>query len=120
VLNEQGRPLVVPGTYAVTDERVVLPPWQLFTAVPRAMADAQAIIFFLLIVGGTIAVLRATGAIDALLGWILRAHRPQPGAADHLGVTVFAAGSATLGASTEYIPFAACSSRSVRPCAWTR
>jgi uncharacterized ion transporter superfamily protein YfcC len=107
VRSEQGRPLVVPGTYAVTDARVVLPPWQLFTSVPRAMADAQAIIFFLLIVGGTIAVLRATGAMDALLGWILARVGHSPGLLITVGVTVFAAGSATLGASTEYIPFAA-------------
>jgi uncharacterized ion transporter superfamily protein YfcC len=60
-----------------------LAPWELLTAVPRAMADAQAIIFFLLIVGGAIAVLRATGTIDALLGWILRRIGHSPGAADH-------------------------------------
>lgn len=104
VPNELGRRLVVPGTYAVHAERIVLPPWTVLTVVPRAMADAQGIIFFLLIVGGAIAVLRATGTIDALLGWILRriAHRPVLLIA--AGTTVFAAGSAALGASTEYIP----------------
>ncbi len=43
VPNEQGRRLVVPGTYTVHAERVVLPPWALLTVVPRAMADAQAV-----------------------------------------------------------------------------
>jgi uncharacterized ion transporter superfamily protein YfcC len=106
-LNEQGRPMVVPGTYAVADERVRLAPWVLFTAVPRAMADAQAIIFFLLIVGGAIAVLRATGTIDALLGAILRRIGHSPALLIAIGTTMFAIGSSTLGASTEYIPFAA-------------
>ena len=107
VLNEQGRSVVVPGSYAVAGERVWLPPWVLFTAVPRALADAQVIIFFLLIVGGTIAVLRATGALDALLGAILRAIGHSPALLIGLGTGVFALGSGTLGVSTEYIPFAA-------------
>jgi uncharacterized ion transporter superfamily protein YfcC len=104
--NEQGRQMVVPGTYSTTAERVTLSPWSLLTAVPRAMADAQAIIFFLLIVGGAIAVLRATGVIDAALGWTLRRIGHSPGLLIILGMTVFAIGSSTLGASTEYIPFA--------------
>jgi uncharacterized ion transporter superfamily protein YfcC len=107
VPNAQGRNMVVPGTYTVAAERVALPPWVLFTAVPRAMADAQAIIFFLLIVGGAIAVLRATGTIDALLGWVLRRVGHSPGLLITSGTAVFAVGSALLGASTEYIPFAA-------------
>jgi uncharacterized ion transporter superfamily protein YfcC len=106
-LNEQGRPMVVPGTYTESAERVRLGPEALFTAVPRAMADAQAIIFFLLIVGGAIAVLRATGTIDAGLGWILRKVGHSPGLLITVGITIFAIGSSTLGASTEYIPFAA-------------
>jgi uncharacterized ion transporter superfamily protein YfcC len=106
-LNEQGRPMVVPGTYTAVDERVALAPWDLFTVVPRAMADAQSIIFFLLIVGGAIAVLRATGTIDALLGWVLRRVGHSPGLLIGAGVAVFALGSSLLGASTEYIPFAA-------------
>jgi len=106
-LNEQGRPMVVPGTYTESAERVRLAPWALFTSVPRAMADAQAIIFFLLIVGGAISVLRATGTIDAGLGWILRRVGHSPGLLITVGITIFAIGSSTLGASTEYIPFAA-------------
>ncbi|MFN2316609.1 MAG: YfcC family protein [Gemmatimonadales bacterium] len=105
--NEAGRMLVVPGTYTVSAERVTLMPWALLTAVPRAMADAQSIIFFLMIVGGAIAVLRATGMIDAVLGVILRTVGHSPALLITIGVTIFAIGSSTLGASTEYIPFAA-------------
>ncbi|CAN5720032.1 YfcC family protein [soil metagenome] len=105
-LNEQGRQVVVPGTYAAADERVTLAPWELLTAVPRAMADAQSIIFFLLIVGGAIAVLRATGTIDAALGWTLRRIGHSPALLITLGTIIFATGSSMLGASTEYIPFA--------------
>jgi len=106
-VTETGRPIVVPGTYTVAEERVTLAPWELLTSVPRAMAAAQDIIFFLLIVGGAIAVLRATGMIDALLGATLRRIGHSPGLLITIGVVIFAAGSSTLGAATEYIPFAA-------------
>jgi uncharacterized ion transporter superfamily protein YfcC len=104
--NEAGRMMVVPGSYALHAERVWLSPAVLFTAVPRALADAQAIIFFLLIIGGAIAVLRATGVIDALLGWLLGRIGHSPALLIVFGSAGFAAGSATLGVSTEYIPFA--------------
>jgi uncharacterized ion transporter superfamily protein YfcC len=103
----KGHQLVVPGTYAVTAERVQLSPVALFTVVPRALAAAQDIIFFVLIVGGAIAVLRATGMIDALLGAILRRIGHSPGLLIGIGMAVFAAGSGAIGVAEEYIPFAA-------------
>jgi uncharacterized ion transporter superfamily protein YfcC len=105
--DEAGRMVVVPGSYTAVDERVTLPPWSLLTAVPRALGAAQLIIFFLFIVGGTIAVLRATGMIDAVLGAILRRIGHSPLTLISLGVLIFATGSSLLGASLEYIPFAA-------------
>lgn len=104
VTNERGRPVVVPGTYHPVAERVVLMPWVLFTVVPRALADAQGIIFFLLIVGGAISVLRGTGVLDAGMHRILRALGKRPGWFVAGGTLLFAAVSATLGCSTEYIP----------------
>ena len=59
--------MVVPGTYQHAEERTTLSPLTLFTVVPRAMAAAQDIIFFVLIVGGALAA-RASGLIDAVLG----------------------------------------------------
>lgn len=105
-LNEAGREMVVADSYQVHEERVWLSPAALFTAVPRAMADAQAIIFFLLIVGGAIAVLRATGMIDALLGWLFGKIGHSPTLLIIFGTAGFAIGSGSLGVSTEYIPFA--------------
>lgn len=104
--NAQGRMMVVPGTYTVHEERVQLLPQVLFTAVPRSLAAAQDIIFFLLIVGGAISVLRATGMIDAVLGSLLRVIGHSPAALIVFGTAALAAGSGTLGVSTEYIPFA--------------
>lgn len=106
-LTEAGRTVVVPGTFTVTEERVFLPPWALLTAIPRAMGDAQIIIFFLLIVGGTIQVLRATGMIDALLGATIRRIGHSPIILITGGTLLFATGSSLLGMALEYIPFAA-------------
>jgi uncharacterized ion transporter superfamily protein YfcC len=103
-LNESGHEVVVPGTFAVVEESRRLMPWELLTVVPRALADAQDIIFFVLIVGGAIRVLRATGTIDALLGSVLRRIGHSPGLLISIGMGVFAAGSATLGVAEEYIP----------------
>jgi uncharacterized ion transporter superfamily protein YfcC len=97
----------VPGTFAHVEERVQLSPLALFTVVPRALAAAQDIIFFVLIVGGAIAVLRATGMIDAMLGAILRRIGHSPGLLIGIGMAVFAAGSGAIGVAEEYIPFAA-------------
>ncbi|NGP54654.1 TIGR00366 family protein [Thioalkalivibrio sp. XN8] len=102
--NEAGREVVVPGTFAVIPDARPLMPWELLTVVPRALADAQDIIFFVLIVGGAISVLRATGTIDALLGAVLRRVGGRPGLLIATGMAVFAAGSATLGVAEEYIP----------------
>jgi uncharacterized ion transporter superfamily protein YfcC len=104
VVDASGRAVVVPGTFAVVDDARGLMPWVLLTVVPRALADAQDIIFFVLIVGGAIRVLRATGTIDALLGTVLRRIGHSPGLLISIGMGVFAAGSATLGVAEEYIP----------------
>ncbi|MEN1729163.1 MAG: YfcC family protein, partial [Pseudomonadota bacterium] len=71
-LNNAGREVVIAGTYAVVEDHPAIMPWQLFTAIPRALGQAQDIIFFVLLIGGVLAVVRATGAIDALLGWMIK------------------------------------------------
>ena len=103
----KGHALVVPGSYAEATERVQLSPLVLFTAVPRAMAAAQDIIFFILIVGGAVSVMRATGVVDAVLGSVLRRVGHSPVLLISIGMFVFAAGSSAIGVAEEYIPFAA-------------
>lgn len=106
-VNDAGNTVVVPGTYQHAEERVTLSPVALFTVVPRAMAAAQDIIFFVLIVGGALAVLRASGLIDAVLGWTLKRVGHSPRLLIIIGMSVFAIGSGTIGVAEEYIPFAA-------------
>jgi len=105
VVNESGREVVVPGTYETLEDAGSLSPWALFTAIPRAMADAQGIIFFVLIVGGALRVIRETGAIDAFLGSVIERYSHNSGLLIFFGVFLFAIASATLGMGEEYIPF---------------
>ena len=104
--NEMGIEVVVPGSYEVFEEKQYLSPASLFTVVPRAFADAQGIIFFVLIIGGALAVVRETGAIDALLGKLVQNFGDLPGPLLFITMFAFAAASATLGMAEEYIPFA--------------
>ncbi len=104
--NELGRDVVIPGTFEPFEEKEYLPATSLFTVVPRAFADAQGIIFFVLIIGGALAVVRETGAIDALLGKLLTTFGNRPGPLLFLTMLAFAVASATLGMAEEYIPFA--------------
>ena len=77
------RMVVVDGTYArlAGEESVTLPPWHFLMALSDGLESAQGIIFLIFLVGGVIAVLRKTGAIDAALH----------GAVDKLGKTSLAA-----------------------------
>jgi uncharacterized ion transporter superfamily protein YfcC len=105
VENEHGRLQVVPGSFAATPEVAPPSPLAVFTAVPRGMAAAAEIIFFVFIIGGAFAVLRGTGAIDAMLAAALRrlGHRPLLLVVG--GMAVFVAGSSTIGMAEEYLPF---------------
>jgi uncharacterized ion transporter superfamily protein YfcC len=105
VENEHGRMQVVPGSYAPTPDVAPLSPLAVFTAVPRGLEAAAEIIFFVFIIGGAFALLRATGAVDALLGAALRrlGHRPLWLVLG--GVVLFMAGSSTIGMAEEYLPF---------------
>lgn len=103
-VDDHGRSVVVPGTFHHLEEQPKLPAWHLFTAIPRALEDAQGIIFFLLLIGGSLAVLRSTGAIDAMLGRVLSRFSHRPALLIFMGMAAFLAGSSTIGMAEEYIP----------------
>jgi uncharacterized ion transporter superfamily protein YfcC len=106
-LNTHGHEVVVPGTYAASPD--VAPPsfWSLFTVIPRGLESAQGIIFFIFIIGGALAVLRATGALDAALARVLERFGGQPALLILMGMAAFAVGSSTIGMAEEYIPLVA-------------
>jgi uncharacterized ion transporter superfamily protein YfcC len=104
-LTENGRSVVVPGTYATVDEKLILTPWDFLKAIPRAFAAAQDIIFFVMIVGGVLAIARATGTVDALIGRLLEKHGETPKKLIFAVIFFFALASGTIGTAGEYIPF---------------
>jgi len=102
---ENGRQAVVPGTFALADEQIRLTPMDFFVAIPRALAAAQDVIFFVFIVGGVLAIARATGTIDALIGRLLERFGERPHMLIFMVVFTFAMASGAIGTAGEYIPF---------------
>jgi len=105
VENEHGREQVVPGTYEPIDNPQTLMPTAILRAIPAGFSAAEEIIFFIFIVGGAFGVFRATGAADAIIGFLLRRMGARPGWLIVGGAAVFTLGSATIGMAEEYIPF---------------
>lgn len=99
-----GRQMVVPGTYAQVDAARV--PWHSFlTLIPKGLEKGADIIFFVFIVGGVIAVVRATGAIDALIGATIRNVGDKPALLIGGTMSLLAVGASTIGMAEEYMPF---------------
>lgn len=103
--NPSGRMEVVAGSYTKLPEAPELAIWHLFLSVPRAFAEAQDIIFFVFIIGGALAVIKATGTIDAVLGKMLVKFGSRPNILILIGMLTFGIGSSTLGMAEEYLPF---------------
>ena len=102
---DNGRQAVVPGTYALSTEQIRLTPLDFLIAIPRALAAAQDIIFFVFIVGGVLSIARATGTIDALIGSLLEKFGHKPHLLIFMVVFCFALASGAIGTAGEYVPF---------------
>ena len=105
VENDSGRQQVVPDSYSPATEKVTLSPLAVFTAIPRGFTAAEEIIFFVFLIGGTFGILRATGAIDAMIGVLLPKLAKTPALFVGGGMLLFAAGASTIGMAEEYLPF---------------
>lgn len=105
VILDNGRSAVVAGTYALADDQIRLSPMDFLVAIPRALAAAQDVIFFVFIVGGVLSIARATGTIDALIGRLLERFGHKPHLLIFMVVFCFALASGAIGTAGEYIPF---------------
>ncbi len=103
--NEKGRLQVKPDSFSYLEEAQPLNPLSVFTAIPEGFAAAEEIIFFVFLIGGALGVLRATGAIDALIGLMLGFLGRRPLWFVAGGIILFALGSSTIGMAEEYLPF---------------
>lgn len=102
---ENGRNTVVAGTYTKSEQSVSLSPLDFFIAIPRALASAQDVIFFVFIVGGVLSIVRATGAIDSLISNLIDRFGDKPKMLIFMVVFCFSAISSAIGTAGEYIPF---------------
>lgn len=107
VVNDHGREVVVPGTFQALDDAQAPPVWSLFTVIPRGLAAAQGIIFFVFVIGGALGVIRATGTLDAALARLLERFGGRPALLILIGMAGFGVGSSTIGMAEEYIPLIA-------------
>jgi uncharacterized ion transporter superfamily protein YfcC len=105
VETESGRMQVVPGSFHLTPEVSMVSPFASLTAIPKGFSGAHEIIFFVFIIGGLFAVLRATGSLDAGMASLLRRWGDRPFVLIAGCMTVFALGAATVGFGEEYYPF---------------
>src|SRR5690606_3936586 len=106
-VNDIGQTVVQPGTYTVLAEQPVLSPITLFTVIPQALGDAQGVIFFVLLIGGVMGILRATGMLDAVIGVLLRKFADKTGWLILGGMLTFGVFSALIGVAEEYLIFVA-------------
>lgn len=65
------RQVVVAGTYHAVPPHPV-GPFEALVAIPRGMADAAAVIFFVFLIGGAFTVVDATGALRQGVDWLVR------------------------------------------------
>jgi uncharacterized ion transporter superfamily protein YfcC len=105
VQTESGRMQVVPGSFHLTPDVPAVSPFVSLTAIPKGFSGAHEIIFFVFIIGGLFAVLRATGSLEAGMASLLRRWGNQPFWLIAGCITVFAFGSSTVGFGEEYFPF---------------
>ncbi|MCK5943773.1 MAG: TIGR00366 family protein [Planctomycetes bacterium] len=100
-----GHPTVVGDTYETIEGGGGLPWHTTLTAIPRGFVGRADIIFFVFVVGGVIGILRATGAIDALIGEAIQGFSTKPVLLIAGMTLLFAIGSSTIGMAEEYMPF---------------
>ncbi len=97
---------VVPGTYQRCTGVEALPWHAVLTAIPKTLEGSAGIIFFVLIIGGVVRLVRATGAIDALIHWAVDRLESRPSWLVGGMTWLFAFGASTYGMSEEMVIFA--------------
>ena len=100
------RTMVVGGTYETlsANDEVAIAPWHFLLAIPKGMEAGQDIIFLIFLVGGVIAVLRKSGAIDAALHGAVARLGKSPWILIAGCLFIFSLGAYTIGMGEEYVP----------------
>jgi uncharacterized ion transporter superfamily protein YfcC len=99
-----GRSVVVPGTYAPV-EAAPIGPFQALVGIPRGMAAAAPVIFFVFLVGGAFAVVERTGALGRLVNSLVAALEGRGLLVIPVAGLAFATGGALIQMQEELIAF---------------
>lgn len=102
-----GQTVVTPNSFAVQEDADLLPPTALLTSIPRALAQAQDVIFFVFLIGGVLGIIRFTGALDAVIGKLLQKFGNKMGRLIFGGMFIFGLFSSLIGMAAEYVVFVA-------------
>jgi uncharacterized ion transporter superfamily protein YfcC len=119
-INNVERTVVIPGTYKEIPKQYSLKglilggkvegkatPTSLlglFSAVPKGMNQAAALIFFVFIIGAVFNLIQHTGTINVVINKLLKKFRGSPMTLTFILYTVFAFGGTFLGMGAEFIP----------------
>lgn len=99
-----GRSVVDPDSYHQLDQTPVSL-MQMLTSLTRGLQDVSSIVFFLFIVAGSLAVVQATGALEAGLGRMARKMSGRGWLLIPIILGLFGLGGATFGMCEEAAPF---------------
>lgn len=101
---EDGRMVVEPDSFTYIDSNP-LGIFDFLSAIPKGLMETAEIIFFIFIVGGSFAVVQATGAIDAGLGKVTKSMMGKEKLIVPIVMIVFSVGGGVFGLAEETLPF---------------
>ncbi|MBL5778301.1 putative basic amino acid antiporter YfcC [Bacillus sporothermodurans] len=105
-VDKDGRTIVVPDSFHLTDSSPV-GFFKIFTSIHTGMIQGAGIIFFVLMVGGSFGILKATGALDALILTISKKLANRELLLIPVLMLFFAAGGTLMGMAEETIIYIA-------------
>lgn len=105
-IEEAGRTIVVPDSFHLTEQSPV-GFFKIFTSIHTGMVQGAGIIFFVLLVGGAFGILKATGALDALIVTISHKLANRELLLIPVLMLFFAAGGTLMGMAEETIIYIA-------------
>ncbi len=104
VVNEEGRTVVVPGSFHYVDKTPV-GPFQMVQSIPTGMGEVAWIVFLVFIIGGAFGIINSTGAIEAGLGAAIKKVNGKDSLLIVFLMCIFSLGGATFGMAESTLIF---------------
>lgn len=104
VVNEEGRTVVVPGSFHYVDQTPV-GPFAMVQSIPTGMGEVGWIVFLVFIIGGAFGIINATGAVEAGLGAAIKKVNGKDSLLIVFLMCIFSLGGATFGMAESTLIF---------------